>query len=166
MNNIDSLYKNYYKHLVFYAMGFVRRRDVAEDIVTDAFIKTVHAADINLKSFVYCTTHRLCLDYLRQRKIRERIEDDIVYIEKDWEEICTGYDFMYAEYIVRLNEALTRISPRRREVIVMYLQGYSTNEIAARLSISGQTARNLKTEATNSLRDIFLPHKPPADSRK
>ena len=154
MDTIEILFKRHYRSLVFYAMQHVYDRSVAEDIVSDAFIKVLYASDINLRSFLYTVTYKACLDHIRINKIHDRIHHRIEYSQNEADEIENSYDYMYAEYITRLREALMKITPRRRTILLLYYQGYSTLEIAHQLDISEQTVRNLKTNAIKALRGM------------
>ena len=70
---LQLLFKTYYRPLVLYALKFVRRQDIAEDIVQEVFIKfwekkSFIAVDQHLCSYLYQAVHNHCLNSLEKTK--------------------------------------------------------------------------------------------------
>ncbi|MFK7911866.1 MAG: RNA polymerase sigma factor [Akkermansiaceae bacterium] len=75
--SIESLFDAEETPLLRYAYGIVARREVAEEIVQDAFLKLhKHWKDINTpRAWLYRATRNLCLNHLRKHK-RETLSDE------------------------------------------------------------------------------------------
>jgi RNA polymerase sigma-70 factor (ECF subfamily) len=75
--SIESLFDTEETPLLRYAYGIVARREVAEEIVQDAFLKLYkHWKDINTpRAWLYRATRNLCLNHLRKHK-RETLSDE------------------------------------------------------------------------------------------
>lgn len=75
--SIESLFEVEETPLLRYAYSMVLRREVAEEIVQDAFLKLhKHWKDIsNPRAWLYRATRNLCLNYLRKHK-RESLSED------------------------------------------------------------------------------------------
>ena len=78
--SIVALFDTEETALLRYAYGIVIRREVAEEIVQDAFLKLhKHWADIeNPKAWLYRAVRNLCLNHLRKHK-REALDEDLDY---------------------------------------------------------------------------------------
>ncbi|HCC20634.1 MAG TPA: RNA polymerase subunit sigma-24 [Verrucomicrobiales bacterium] len=75
--SIEELFDAEETPLLRYAYGIVARREVAEDIVQDAFLKLyTHWKDINTpRAWLYRATRNLCLNHLRKHQ-REALSDE------------------------------------------------------------------------------------------
>ena len=75
--SIEALFDAEESPLLRYAYGIVARREIAEEIVQDAFLKLhKHWKDINTpRAWLYRATRNLCLNYLRKHQ-RESLCDE------------------------------------------------------------------------------------------
>jgi RNA polymerase sigma factor (sigma-70 family) len=75
--SIENLFDTEESPLLRYAYGMVRRREIAEDIVQDAFLKLhKHWEDITTpRAWLYRATRNLCLNHLRKHK-RETLTEE------------------------------------------------------------------------------------------
>jgi RNA polymerase sigma factor (sigma-70 family) len=75
--SIEGLFDTEESPLLRYAYGMVARREVAEEIVQDAFLKLhQHWADIETpRPWLYRATRNLCLNYLRKYQ-RETLSEE------------------------------------------------------------------------------------------
>lgn len=75
--SIESLFGAEETALLRYAYGMVARREVAEEIVQDAFLKLhKHWGDIQTpRAWLYRATRNLCLNHLRKHQ-RETLSDE------------------------------------------------------------------------------------------
>lgn len=156
--NIKYLFEEWYFPLIVYAKEIVCQIDVAQDIVADAYIKLLTAKDINPRSFLYTAVKNGCFDHLRKQKVRVKnhyiILEDLPAADN---ETADEYERAYAEYIALLYNRLNSLTPRRKEVLILYSQGYTTQEISIILKIDSQTVRNIKTKGFECLRKILCP---------
>ena len=68
------LFDRFYRYLVLYAMKWVERQEVAEDIVQDLFVQvwerdTLYGSYYGFKNFLYNSVKNASLDYLKHKEI-------------------------------------------------------------------------------------------------
>jgi RNA polymerase sigma-70 factor, ECF subfamily len=71
-----TLYQRHRSALRGYAWRMVRRRELAEEVCTEAFVKLLQGAWRpcgSVRSFLFTVVHRHCIDLLRSRKRRVRL---------------------------------------------------------------------------------------------
>ena len=82
-HQLSKLYKEYRDRLVTVARLYVRENAVAEDIVADSFVQLhSHIADIpsdmNIGAYLMTIVKNKCLNYLKQKETRSRIEAEML----------------------------------------------------------------------------------------
>ena len=161
METFEDIWKEYYRPLIAYTRNIVRQDDVAEDIVTESFLKLYHASNRSKPtSFLFTCCKHAAFDYLRAEKIHDRIESEI---EMELLSPCEdlGYDEMYYIYLNHLYKAINSLSPGQREIFIRkYRNEEPTKQIAQELGISEQTVRNQKIKAIEHLKHFFAIHQP------
>ena len=161
------LYKKYYKALVNYAFQIVEDRDDAEDIVQGliySFWKQ-HSPDNNrvlLPSFptvfsfevyLYNSVRNQCFNHLRGKKIENRHISEIakrfpLYHLQDDER-----DLFKERTYRMLVQTIDTLPPRSREVFLLILQGYKTQEIAEIMNITIETVKTHRRRGIAFLRE-------------
>lgn len=137
------------------ARAIVLSHDDAEDAVQDGFLHAYKALDrfIPDQSFgawLNRIVSNAALDLVRRRKVRdvEPLHDTVPLPFRD--------PAVAGELRDRLDEALTRITPRQRAVIVMHdVEGFTHGEIGASLGIPEGTARSDLHHARAALRRLL-----------
>jgi RNA polymerase sigma-70 factor (ECF subfamily) len=74
----EILFRTYYKRLCAYAVTFVSQNDLAEDIVTDIFIKLWEKRDTltiteSVSSYLFQSVKNACINYLNREKGRKQM---------------------------------------------------------------------------------------------
>ncbi|MDR3714586.1 MAG: sigma-70 family RNA polymerase sigma factor [Puia sp.] len=158
----EQVFLLYDKALYYYTFSKIRDKQLAEDIVSDCFLKLwVRHASFEglpaLKSFLYKTAGNAVIDHWRglQRKgemtRRLPLTDDIE--DKETDERAK----IEAEVLRELNGEIERIPGKAGTVFRMYyLQKMTTGEIAEQMSLAEQTVLNHKTYAIKLIRTSFL----------
>lgn len=132
--------------------------DELEDVLQEtrvAFLKAATRFDgrSRLKTYLTQIACRKCIDFLRA-KSRHPVgtqELDESYAEGD----CADPGQSVPDR-VSLQRALAQLSPRQREVVVMYhLNGKSYSDIADELGITVGTVAGMKAEALQRLRKLL-----------
>ena len=121
------------------ALRIVRRRDLAEEAVHDAFLqiwRKAHQFDPKLgsgRTWIYAIVRNRALNIVRDRS-REDLVDDETF------EAVAGGD--HDDMLMRMPErdalrlCLERLEkPRRTSLILAYVEGFSHGEIAGRLGV-------------------------------
>lgn len=144
-----------YMPLGMYALRIVDDIDTAEDLVQDAFIKTLEAIDRSVlisdpKAWMYRSVRNECISYLRRRKVSvdiSEIEDQSDVSDETIED---------SERDARVWRAVDALPDRCREIFLMSKRdGMSGEEIAEELGVSVKTVRNQLTKAMSRMRDAL-----------
>ncbi len=160
LNNGDPralkfFFNSFYPSVCVYAIKFIKRSDVAEDIAQDAFIQfwkvRGHFTSIRkIRAFIYTTVRNACINYLKQKKTRE----DILAHSPMNEELSR--ELLIEEETYRLlDAAIHQLPTRTREIILLSLQEHNNPEIAEILGVSVNTIKTLKKNAYVDLRHVL-----------
>src|SRR5690606_38619014 len=153
---LDGLLALYWKPLVRYAHALVGSMDDAEDVVQDVFVELWNRrlswrGIESIRSYLYRSTRNRALNERRRRKVR------VAWFDANRGEQRrppTPAETLQTQELRRAVEsALGRLSPRRREVFVLYSgHSLSYHEIGAIMGISYQTVANHMSAALRDLR--------------
>ncbi|MEK9155435.1 MAG: RNA polymerase sigma factor, partial [Patescibacteria group bacterium] len=114
--------KRIYRY-VFFRTG--RNRDVAEDLVSDIFMKAFehfesYDPEISESAWIYRIAHNRVLNYWRDTKATANIDDDAI-------SAVLGGDDYRGKYADKLDieRLLAKLSPEERQLVTLkYLAGY------------------------------------------
>lgn len=154
---LASVFNRYYTGLYYFGMRFLRDHQATEDIVAESFIKIWQKAGnfssfAGIRSFLYITVKNACLDYLKKANRHTACHREIKYLAEKTEELFAD-QVIKAELLQKLWQDIEQLPPVRRQIFKMiYVQGLSAFETAARLQISVDTVRVQKARALNALR--------------
>lgn len=153
----EEVYARYRAYFVDIARSYVRDRMVAEDLVTDAFLKIwENRSEIsprNLPAYLLTALRRKCLDWLRDRNIHlkahlqlHRTEQRIVAERIARLESDTSRTLMISEALTILETELRRMPEQRRRIFTAHrFEEMSYKEIAALYGLSeGQVTYELR----------------------
>lgn len=80
-HGLEEVYAEYRTYFVRIAVSYVRDRMVAEDLVSDTFLKIwesrTETTPRNLPAYLLTALKRKCLDYLRDQAIHLRIQQNM-----------------------------------------------------------------------------------------
>lgn len=150
--DIDSLFRSFYRPLCLYASRFMLDSEAVEDLVQDVFIAYWNRLQDGMpvpsspKSYLYRSVHNKCLDVLRRTDAAgtECIDYDVV------DEDAEDRSFIWA----RLWTAIDKLPEKRREILLMNKRdGMTYAEIASELGISEHSVHAQITKALKTLRE-------------
>jgi RNA polymerase sigma factor (sigma-70 family) len=154
----EQVFRLFDKALYYYTFSRIHDRQLAEDIVSECFMKlwirhTHFDALPALKAFLYATAGNAVADHWRnvRRKVELMGELPPVISSDDPE----GDERMKieAEVLRELNAEIDNIPGKAGEVFrLYYFQKLTTGEIAEQMGVSGQTVLNHKSYAIRLLR--------------
>lgn len=139
----NRLYKTQKPALMHYAMGYLREKPVAEEIVSDAFVKAWQragefATPENTTAFLYAVTRNACLDHLKSSQRRTGFDRDMLEELPHHTDIFLG--MANAELLAIVRGEITKLPKKQREVLELsFLEGLSTEEISEKLGISASS---------------------------
>jgi RNA polymerase sigma-70 factor (family 1) len=148
MEAYHALYDHYFNNLQYFCISFVKSHEVAEEIVSDVFIKLWQIRNQlpgidNLKVYLYSIAKNFCLNYITRHFKNPITSLDDLDIEPmvnmgNPEELCISSDL-----VNRIRETIRRLPPQCRLIFQMVKEdGMRYKEVAAILHISPITVRN------------------------
>lgn len=156
----DQLFRHFYLHLVSFAVDLVKVRPVAEEIVSDVFVKVWQKkADIllieKLKIFLFVAVRNQCYNYLRKHSLwNVTVNADNVTI------LSNAYnpeeDMAFRELQHRLNQAVEQLPDQCKQVFKLVKEdGLKYKEVAVILGISPRTVETQLFRAVKKLRKVL-----------
>jgi RNA polymerase sigma-70 factor (family 1) len=155
------LYDRFYDQLVYFVHSIIHDRAAAEDIAVDTFISLMTAKPVfpaldKLKSWLFTTAHRRCLNLIRDDKRHRAAHMELGALEPAGEE-AHDLALIKSEAVKILQQQIEQLSPQIRQVIrLSFLEGKSVKEIAAQLGTAVQTTQNQKNRGLQLLRHALL----------
>ena len=143
--SFESIFCQYYKTLVSYAMRHDLELMEAEDVVLEIFhhiwqIREELKSPAALHSLLFTATKNRTLNVARNLKNRQKLISDYL---------------MEEEMSHLLNEAINQLPKQCEQVIIGLLEGKSLQEIADNMQISVNSAKTYKLRAIQSLRSLL-----------
>lgn len=147
IKSFETLFKDYYEELCFYAKHYLKDLDQAEEAVQDVFFNIWKGREWikirqSVKSYLYTSTRNKCLKIIRSQNMADQYSD---YIKNaPGEQVSTPVDELNAKELNLLIEnTLKELPERAREIFRMNrFQGLKYGEIADKLSISVKTVES------------------------
>jgi len=165
------LFREYYVALCAYSRKFVGRKDVAEEIVSETFMKIWEnrsslIINTSVKAYLFGAVYNNSLNYLRTLKEELRLEeytgdasfDNLGVNELDKQE----EDFKMADdFHLKIEKAVKDLPTQQQKVFRMKrYEGKKNKEIADILGISIKTVEMHLAKATLNLREALKNHLP------
>ncbi len=158
---IERVFKKHYRSAVFYAQRIVQRKEVAEDIVQNVFLKFM-SGEITVRGdlsvYLYTAVHNRCIDYIRMRRLTDTTTDELA---EELEDIAPDFHpenelFVRTLHMQRLYEAIEDLPPKRRRIFCMIqLERLSYAETADALGISINSVRTQMYRAMRFLKSTL-----------
>jgi len=134
--------------LLTFSIGFVRKREIAEEIVSDAFVTLWRQRDKileihDLKAYLYILVRNASISYLRKMNSRKEISLDT--LEEYYTLPITGpeTDEITEEILNQVNQAIDQLPAKCKIVFTLAkVQGMKYKEISEVLGISVKTINN------------------------
>ena len=152
----NLLFEAYSKPLYTYAIAFVKNRQVAEDIIQDAFIylwtkREKITCQGSIYGYLLRSVRNACLNHKERTKIEKKYQD---YIRAHPKECCNDHKLL-EELHAQAIKYLDQLPDKCREVFILgCLDGISYAGISARLNISINTVKTQMQRARGKLRTL------------
>ncbi|MGD9557753.1 MAG: RNA polymerase sigma-70 factor [Mangrovibacterium sp.] len=160
----EILFKTYYNRLCAFAVNFVSRNDLAEDIVADVFLKlwekkeSVNITD-SISSYLFRAVKNSCINYLNREKSRSHTisENEISLLNLKLEYLISERypltDLIGKELEERIKTEIEKLPGQCREIFYLSrFEDFSHKEIAEKLGISENTVKVQIYRALSKLR--------------
>jgi RNA polymerase sigma-70 factor (family 1) len=145
--------------LFLFAMGFVRKKEIAEEIVSDVFVKIwetrSNLTEIeNLKAYLFVSVKNSCISHIRKNRKENLVSLDglnnflVPAVE------CPESEYINAEKLNEIYDAIKQLPPKCRIVFSLAkFNGLKYKEIAEVMEISEKTVNNHLVFALKKLSD-------------
>ncbi len=156
-----DLFATYYEQLYHYIFGFIKSKQVSEELVMDVFLKIWLGRDLitqieKFDAFLFRVAHNKSIDFLRSVARDPKFKDLL------WENIQltnnveSDSSILMQEYEIKLREAVSLLSPQRKKVYQLSReQDMTHDQIAAQLNLSKSTINNHIVEAQRFIRSYL-----------
>ncbi len=161
-----ALFCAHYEVLCRYAYRFVRSRAIAEELVSDVFLRIwtqrarweVHGS---VRAYLFSATRNMAIDHLRRELVeRQSLEATSRELRAAGGMSAAAADagLVALEVAATMQRAVDELPPRPRQVFLLRWQRHLTNlEIAASLGIAVKTVEMHMTRALEALRASLAP---------
>ena len=141
------LYALFFVPLLLFSRKYVNDEEVAKDVVQEVFISMLGRKKefynmTALREYLYNSARNACLNHLRHEKVKGRFEHRAA--REGEEEERFQERVLEEEVYARLAAAIERLPGQYRAVIRYTLEGYKISEIARKMNISLDTAKEYK----------------------
>ncbi|HEU0071454.1 MAG TPA: sigma-70 family RNA polymerase sigma factor [Alphaproteobacteria bacterium] len=157
---LKALYAQEGGRMIAVAMRILRRRDLAEDVVQDAFVRIWRQAglyDPNLgspRAWIYTIVRNLALNLLRNGKREDVVDDQELTALSDAD--AEGDPLSRLADSSSLRRCLEQLEPQRRvSLLLAYTEGLTHGEIAGRLGLPLGTVKAWIRRSLLALRECM-----------
>ncbi len=162
----ETVYYDFYDVLFHLAAGYTGEREVARELVQDAFMKLWENRkgineDTNLKNYLYTITKNNCLNHIRHKKLTDRILlPELQYRQEAIEQLPDSFADVN-DLMKRIEEAINQLPPGLAETFRMNrFQHLTYSKIAEIQNVSVKTIEARMSRALKILRTRLKDYMP------
>jgi RNA polymerase sigma-70 factor (ECF subfamily) len=165
------LFNRWKTEFYFFAYSYAKNEQDAEDILHDCFEKIIKKSvsyrqekfqneGVSFKAYLFKVIKNRALDILRVKSNRCRIIDEWFVSQQ---QISENFAFVKGRDLVA-EKILQTLKKRERAIFVMYMDGFTLDEIGERYQVSKKTVSNVLSASKEKLRVIWIKNNPAAGS--
>lgn len=161
----NSLFNEYYRSFVCFALGYLKEKQTAEDIVSEAFTiywekKSTLNIETNPPAYILTIIKNRCLNHLKHSQIRQKVSDELrdhserlLQTKISTLEACDP-DFLFSEELRKIiDNTLEKLPLKTRQIFSFSRdQGLSYKEIAIKTKLSQKAVEFHISKALQMLR--------------
>ncbi|MCY0878774.1 MAG: sigma-70 family RNA polymerase sigma factor [Firmicutes bacterium] len=153
--SIQRLYETEFSALVRHAAYIVGSRDIAEELVQEAFIRLMTKPPRDqgrVAAWLRTVVNNLALDYVRRAKVEERVTERMTLTER----VASVEELTMTQFDrERVQESLKQLSSRDQQALWLRHSGYSYREIAERLHCPPEQVGVILIRALKKLKHVY-----------
>jgi RNA polymerase sigma-70 factor (family 1) len=159
----NILYRRHFARLYAIIHGFVGQRELAEDIVFNAFAKLYAGrAGIgdpeHIYGFLFVVARNEAVGHLRNQKRQRLAKEEHAHLAETEYSDPLEAELDKAESMGRIKELVDQLPPARQHIFRLhFFEGRSVREISNQLKLTETTVRNQRNRALIFLRESLLP---------
>lgn len=173
IKSFNLLFNEYYQGFIRFAQSYVRERETAQDIVSEAFAlfwenRSNLSPDMKPQSYILTIVKNKCLNHLQHLQVRQRTEN-MLNEHESWRlslsintlQACDP-EFLFSEEIKQIiDQTLRHLPQKTREIFVLNrFEGLSYHEIAEKMNLCTKAIEYHISKALSelrlSLKDFYL----------
>lgn len=156
----EMIFRQFNPALCFFARRWVNDMAIAQDIVTDVFVKLWQKQAgfktlYSIKAFLYISTRNACINHIQQAQYQARVRETIKQLSSDIESDGMN-ETIHAEVLQQVYNIVYDLPVKCREVMLLsYRGGMNCHEIARKMQLSVHTVRNQKNRGVQLIKNKF-----------
>ncbi len=158
---LRALFEQEAGRLIAVAQRIVRRREIAEEVVQDAFVQIWQNASSfdpsvgSARGWIYTIVRNRSLNVIRDSRREDLLDSDALEAARESHSVISDAFERLAESS-RLRKCLEVIEKEKRESLLLsYVAGYSHGEIAGLLGVPLGTAKSWVKRGLQALRECM-----------
>ena len=161
-HTINQLHGLIYKKLCWFALKFLKDRELAHDAVTEAFIALLNAPDgfvnmDNINAWLYTRVRWNCWAALRPKAGHNKPRNIDDLIEMPDEDATVEERKIKAEVYHAILQEIERLPDRNKKIMKRYyLDDMTTQEIADELGMTVKTVHNVRALLLKSIKNELI----------
>ena len=162
----DAVFAAYRRRLYGYLVRMTRRKDAAEDLLQEAFLRLAqHArrldADTRLGAWLFTVAHRLFVSWTRAQQVRAQLAGDLPTSEPASSTRSPLEALADSQAQLALERAFAALPPAYREVALLVgVEGLAPTEVAEILGHTPEAIRQRLARARAQLAEALGEHAP------
>lgn len=157
----EDIYNEFFGVLYHLCLQYLHDEKIAEEIVQDTFLKLWEIREslndqINIRNFLYTITKNNCLNYLRNQKIALKHQENMKYLEMQFNYEALeklGNYIQFQELRNKIDDAISKLPAEVTQTFKLSrFEELSYKEIATQQSISIKTVEAHISKALRILR--------------
>lgn len=164
----DAVFAAYKRRIFAYLVRMTRRKDAAEDLVQESFLRLAQSAtrleaDTRLGPYLFTVAHRLFISWTRARAVRAQLAGDLPTRETASEARSPLEALADSQAQSALERAFAALPPAYREVALLVgVEGLTPTEVAEILGQKPEAVRQRLARARTQLAEALGEHAPTA----
>jgi len=157
----SQLFEKHRGKLYNYLVRITKSKEISEEIIIDVFMKIWVGKELlpdvkNFEAFLCIVAKNKAMDFFRIASREERLQKMVGKRIMQEHENQTDNIILEKEYQNILDQALSKLSPQRKQVFNLSReQGLTHDQIAKHLNLSRNTVRNTMADSLKLIR-VFL----------
>ncbi len=164
----DAVFAAYRRRIFAYLVRMTRRREAAEDLLQEAFLRLAQNAkrladDTRLGPWLFTVAHRLFISWTRAQAVRAQLAGDLPVREVAGTTRSPLEALADSQAQLALEQAFAQLAPAYREVALLVgVEGLAPSEVAEILGQKPEAVRQRLARARIQLAESLGEHAPAA----